>query len=353
MGEASSVLRSVVVGLRMGRRHAQVMDELPEYQVVGVCDLDAARAAEVASELSGSKAYTDYEKMLAAEKPDVVTVATPTDSHARFTIMAVEAGARGVCCEKPMAVSLGEGRAMIAACAEHGTSLIVAHQRRMGPDLMAMRQLIDQGAIGEVYLLRGSCQGDLLSDGTHLVDSLRWLAGDEEISWVLGQAYREPPDPGEEKAVGFHRSGGYRYGHMVETGAMATFEFKSGLRAEILTGEARFPGREYQDYEVFGTEGRLWRLGDRVDPPLRIWDEQAGGWRELTDYPGCPTSDARINMYMAFACAIHEKTSHPLSGESGLADLEVLIATFESARTHSMIRLPLQQEAFPLPMMID
>lgn len=70
MGEASSVLRSVVVGLRMGRRHAQVMDELPEYQVVGVCDLDATRAAEVASKLPDSKAYTDYEKMLAAEKPD-------------------------------------------------------------------------------------------------------------------------------------------------------------------------------------------------------------------------------------------------------------------------------------------
>jgi len=70
MGEASSVLRSVVVGLRMGRRHAQVLDELPEYQVVGVCDLDATCAAEVASELSDAKAYTDCETMLAAEKPD-------------------------------------------------------------------------------------------------------------------------------------------------------------------------------------------------------------------------------------------------------------------------------------------
>jgi len=352
MSEAPQVLRSVVVGLRMGRRHAQVMDELPEYQVVGVCDLDETRAAEVASELSDAKAYTDYEAMLAAEKPDVVTVATPNDSHARFTIMAVEAGAQGICCEKPMAVSMGEGRAMVAVCAEHGTKLIVAHQRRMGPDLVAMRRLIDRGAIGEVYLLRGSCQGDLLTDGTHLVDSLRWLAGDEEIRWVLGQAYREAPDPNEEKGVGFHRSGGYRYGHMIETGAMAAFEFASGLRAEILTGGARFPGREYQDYEVFGSKGRLWRLGDRVDPPLRIWDEQGGGWREWTDYPGCPTSDARTNMYMAFARTIQEGTVHPLSGESGLADLEILIAMFESARTHSMVQLPLQQEAFPLPLMI-
>ena len=197
----------------MGRRHAQVMDGLPDYQVVGVCDLDEERAGSVAAELTAAKVYADYEEMLAAERPDVVTVATPNDSHARFTIMAVEAGACGICCEKPMAVDMGEGRAMIAACAEHDVSLIVAHQRRMGPDMLAMRRLIDEGAIGDVTLLHGSCQGDLLTDGTHLVDSLRWLAGDDPIRWVLGQAYRKPPDPDEAKAVGFHRSGGYRYGH--------------------------------------------------------------------------------------------------------------------------------------------
>jgi len=351
-GESCKPLRGAVVGLRMGSGHARTMHRLEEFQLVAVCDLNQELADKIAGELAGAKPYTDYEEMLAVEKPDVVAVATPTDSHARLTIVAAEAGARGIISEKPMAISLGDGKAMVAACAQHGTRLIVGHQRRMGPDLLEMRRLMDSGAIGDVYLVRGSCQGDLLSDGTHLIDSLRWLAGDQPIKWVLGQAFRDPPDPTEKRGMGFDALGGYRYGHMIETGAIAVFEFQSGLRGELLTGKARIPGRQYQDYEVFGTKGRLWRLGDRKEVPLRIQDEQAGGWRDLTGYlEGKP--DPFTHMYQAFARTVCEGTPHPLSGESSLADLELLMAIFESARTHARIDLPLQQDALPLLLMYE
>ncbi|HUT18007.1 MAG TPA: Gfo/Idh/MocA family oxidoreductase [Anaerolineae bacterium] len=351
MTDSAIPLRAAVVGLRMGRGHARSMHELDAYQVVGLCDLNAELAEELAAgAFPGAKAYTDYEEMLAAEQLDVVAVATPTDSHARLTIAAAEAGVRGICCEKPMATDLGDGRAMVRACAKHGVQLIVSHQRRMGPDLLTMRRLIDEGAIGEVYLLRGGCQGDLLSDGTHLIDSLRWLAGDQPIRWLLGQIYRDPPDPQEEHGIGYHRSGGFRYGHMVENGAMAVFEFESGLRAEMFTGGMHMRGRPYQDYEVFGSKGRLWRYGDRAQPPLRIQDEQGGGYREVVNDADAPAS-SHANMYAAFARTILEGAPHSLSGESGLADLEVIMAIFESARTHSRIEFPLEQEAYPLLLM--
>jgi predicted dehydrogenase len=350
MTDETSPLRAGVIGLRVGRGHAQTMHESDAYRVAGLCDLDAALAEERADAFPGAKPYTDYRRMLAAEQLDVVVVATPTDSHARLTIAAAEAGVRGICCEKPMATDLGEARAMVRACAEHGVQLIVSHQRRMGPDLWTMRRLMDEGAIGEVYLLRGTCAGDLLSDGTHLIDSLRWLAGDQPVRWVLGQVYRDPPDPDEERGGGFHVSGGYRYGHMVENGGMAVLEFESGLRAELLTGSVRVPDRPYQDYEVFGSTGRLWRYGDRVQPPLRIQDEGAGGYREVPNDSDAPAS-ARTNMYATFARTINEGAPHPLFGESALADQEVIMAIYESARTHSRIELPLEQETFPLLLM--
>ena len=350
MSEETSPLRAGVIGLRMGHGHAQTMRALDAYRVVGLCDLDAALAAERAEAFPGATPYTDYEQMLAAEQLDVVAVATPTDSHARLTLAVAEAGVRGICCEKPMATDLGEARAMVRACAERGIQLIISHQRRMGPDLWTMRRMMDEGAIGEVYLLRGTCAGDLLSDGTHLIDSLRWLAGDQPVRWVLGQVYRDAPDPDAEHGGGFHVSGGYRYGHMVEDGAMAVLEFESGLRAELLTGTVRVPGRPYQDYEVFGSTGRLWRYGDQVQPPLRIQDGQAGGYREVPNHPDAPAS-AHANMYAAFARTIREGTPHPLSGESALADQEVIMAIYESARTHSRIEFPLEQEAYPLLLM--
>lgn len=351
MSEDTKPLRAGVIGLRMGRSHARSMQRLDAYQVVGLCDLNAELAGELVTEaFPDAKAYTDYQEMLAAEQLDVVAVCTPTDSHAQLTIAVAETGVRGICCEKPMATSLGDGRAMVRACEENGVKLIVSHQRRMGPDLLTMRRLIDEGAIGEVYLVRGGCQGDLLSDGTHLIDSLRWLAGDSPVQWLLGQIHRETPDPEEEHGIGFHRSGGYRYGHMIENGAMAVIEFESGLRAEMFTGSMHMRGRPYQDYEVLGTKGRLWRNGDQADPPLRIQDEEAGGYRVLMNDPDAP-AHAQVNMYAALARTIREGTPHPLSGESGLADLEVIMAIHESARTHNRIEFPLEQEAYPLLLM--
>jgi predicted dehydrogenase len=268
-------------------------------------------------------------------------------------IAAAEAGVRGICCEKPMATCLGDGRAMVEACRESGTALIVNHQRRMGADIVGMRRLILEGAIGDVYLIRGTCAGDMLGDGTHLVNSVRALAGDEEVKWVLGQVYREPPDPSEPRGMGHVPSGGWRYGYPIETGAMATFEFESGLRAELLTGDVRLPGRAYQDYEVFGSEGRLWRPGDAADPPVLILDERGGGWREAPlDGPDAQFSPMAA-VYAAFRRTLTEGEPHPLGGESVLKGLEVVMAVHESARTRSRVSLPLKQPAFPLRLMIE
>ncbi len=346
-------LKGCVVGCRAGRGHALAMAESDEFAVAAVCDLDEGLAAKVAEEVGGAALYTDYGQMLEREKPDVVAVATPNDSHARLTVAAAEAGVGGVCCEKPMATSMAEGRAMLDACGEHGVRLIVAHQRRMGRPLLGMRRLIEDGAIGEPYLIRGSCAGDVLSDGTHLVDSIRWLAGDAEAAWVLGQVFRLPPPPDQEQAAGYHTCGGYRYGHPVESGGMALIEFAGGLRAELFTGQAQFPGRYYQDYEVFGSEGRLWRQGDRAEPPVLIQDAQGGGWRAAPVQGDAAPNEPRVAMYRQFARTICEGAGHPLSGESGLADLELVMGVYESARTSRRIALPLEQEEFPLRLMIE
>ena len=344
-------LRGVVVGCRMGGGHAGVMAGLDEYELVGVCDLNEQLANDTAAKYPGAVAYTDYTQMLAKAKPDVVAVATPNDSHARLTIQAAEAGVCGICCEKPMAVSMGEARAMVAACEKNGVSLIVNHQRRMSAPMVRMRELIAEGALGEVYLIRSSNQGDILSDGTHAVDSVRWLAGDQDVKWVLGQVYRNAPPADETKGIGYHTSGGWRYGHIVETGGFGVLEFASGLRAEILTGQMSFPKRQYQDYEVIGTKGRLWRPGDRGEPPVSIRDEQGGGWRPVP----LPEGERRRDMaesYRAFAGMMREGGPHPLSGESALKDQEIVMAIYESARTHCRIELPLKQEAYPLPLML-
>jgi UDP-N-acetyl-2-amino-2-deoxyglucuronate dehydrogenase len=351
---SDSVLKGAVVGCRMGRAHMRAIHQAEGLELVAVCDLDEARARETSEPYPGVAIYTDFTRMLEEVRPEVVALAVPNVAHAPLTIEAAEAGVRGICCEKPVATNLAEARAMAAACARHGAQLIINHQRRMLPSLVRMRALILEGAIGDVYLLRGTCSGDLLTDGTHLIDSLLHLTGDAAARWVFGAIYRLPPPEGEERGGGYYASGGYRYGHPVETGAMATWEFASGLRAEILCGQLRFPERPYNDYEVLGSRGRLWRVGDRDEPGILIQTCDTDGWQPIGPAEAREDRTAMTSSYSLLARNLHAGGGdHPLSVERALRGLEILMAIYESARLRTRIELPLQQDRFPLEIMIE
>jgi UDP-N-acetyl-2-amino-2-deoxyglucuronate dehydrogenase len=368
-------LKAVLVGCgNMGSGQARTLSRMEEFDLVGVCDAVPENAAKVA-EATGATAYPDFAGMLEVVKPDTVTICTANDSHAALTIAAAEAGARGVYCEKPMATNMADARAMVEACEKAGAVLVVNHQRRIGADLLAMRRLLDEGAIGNLRLLRTQCAGDLLSDGTHMIDSAMWLLGDPDVAWVLGQIFREIDEKAAELAAkqrGYPEAG-FRYGHAIENGGMAVFETTGGVRVEMLSGEMREYGRVYQDYEAFGSGGRLWRTDDSSDPNLFIQDAQGGEWAEGMDdwhYKPIPASEGMPGFwrpvpaegerrgiigksYRLFAEAIHTGSAHPMSGRIALKGFEVLMAVYESARLNKRVPLPLQQDRFPLDLMIE
>ncbi|MBB6733544.1 Gfo/Idh/MocA family protein [Cohnella zeiphila] len=333
---------AAVVGCRMGRNHALTLASLPDFTLAGVCDLNAETAREVAERTGGPAVYADFDRMLKELNPDVVVIATPTDSHSRLTIRAAEAGVRGIYCEKPMAVHMGDARLMAKACAASGARLVVGHQRRMSAPYKTMRRLLRSGAIGAPYLLRASCAGDFLSDGTHSVDSLLYLAGDEKVRWVLAAMFRRP-----NALVPAAR----RYGHAVESGMMATIEFESGLRAELLTGEVRMPGRGYQDIEVFGEKGRLWRAGDAAQSAVLVQNEEAGGLRVPELDPPDGSNDGLPGVFRSFAHSLRTGEPHPLDASVAMRTMEVVMAAYESARLGERIELPLRQDRFPLDLM--
>jgi predicted dehydrogenase len=347
-------LRTVLVGCRgIARFHLRPLSELDGFRVVALADLEEERAAETAEAFGVERVYADYGAMLERERPDVAVITTPSALHSPMTLQAVEAGVRGVYCEKPMAVSLGEGRAMVRACREAGVALAVNHQRRLLPAFVRMRELIAGGAVGRLQLLRGYCAGDALSDATHLVDLVRHLNGDLPVRWVFGQVHRRPVADHGEGAVSGARAG-WRYGHPVETGAFAVMEFENQVRAELLSGDIRPPGSVYAEVEALGAEGRLRRPGDRSDTPLLL--EAGAGWQPVD----CGEEDRQevyrrlgADCYRRFAAMVQGGAEHPLSGDSALRDLEVVMAIYESARTRNRIELPLGQEAFPLQLMLD
>jgi UDP-N-acetyl-2-amino-2-deoxyglucuronate dehydrogenase len=350
-------LRAAIVGCHgIGKTHAKTIEQATMVELVALCDLDEQIARELSHEYGDPPVYADISEMLAEIEPDIVCLAVPTSAHAPLTVQSARAGVKGILCEKPMAKNLAEARDMIEACRDSGTQLIVNHQRRTVPALIKMRELIADGAIGEVYLVRASCPGDIITDGTHAIDSIRFLAGDEDIDWVFGNVYRVPVDLSKPIGKGCVDVDGWRYRHgcPIENGGFALWQFAGGPRAELLCGDLRVPGRGYQDYEVFGSEGCLWRPGDGGVPNLLIQTSKTDGWQAVE---GCDPEDSATifaRNYDRFAGNILKNTNdHPLAGENGLRALEIIMAIYESARLRARITLPLQQDRLPTEIMVE
>ena len=352
-------LRAAVVGCRgMGTGHAHHLGALPEYQLVAACDINPEATAPLAAAFGGLKTFTSYDQMLREAEPEVVVVATNNVLHHPMVMAAANTpGVRGIYCEKPITTSYGLAREMVTTCQAKSIKLAINHQRRCMPVFTTMRRLIAEGAIGKPLMIIGSNAGDVLSDGTHFVDTVRHLVGDSDLKWLLAQIYRDQPNREEPKAMGFNASGGWRYGHPIETGAFAVMEFANGIRAEVHSGKTVLPGRWYQHYEVIGSEGRLLRPNDSGQPNLLIQDAQAGGYRavEFDPFPdlGLVSPDVMAVIFRQFARSLWFNEPHPLSGESALKDQEIVMAIYESARTHTRITPPLLQDRFPLELMIE
>jgi UDP-N-acetyl-2-amino-2-deoxyglucuronate dehydrogenase len=335
-------LRAAIVGLgRIVDLHVKSLAATCGIELVAGCDRDLAAAARFQA-ATGAAVYDDFDRMLAAEQPDVVTIATDNGSHAALTVRAARAGVRAVVCEKPMAVHMGDALRMVDVCRDCDVRLVINHQRRMG-DVAVARAALASGLIGDVLELEGYCAGDFLSDGTHLVDSLLALAGDPGLATVTA---------GLDLSVK-----GKRYGHLVELGATARLETEDGLVMRFNTGS--FARRHaYQEYRVTGSRGMLWRAGDRRTPNWFVADGQPGThqlmflkegwfhapvpvahggcWRPLADpLPDSQLAGARV--YQQLLVALADGSAHPLDGARTLDVQTVINAVYAAGNNRAPV----------------
>ena len=147
-------MRVAIAGTgQIARLHVQAMAKVPELELVGVYDVDAARAEAFGREF-GARVFASYDDLLAAPDVEAVHICTPNYLHADQAVAASAAG-KHVFVEKPMALSLPDCDRMIAAAEAAGRVLMVGHMMRYQPANQAVRRLIREGAVGEVkHLVR-------------------------------------------------------------------------------------------------------------------------------------------------------------------------------------------------------
>ncbi len=344
--------RAAVIGCgKMSRGHAHAYASNDRVDLVAGADVSEGARAAFARDFGLDSMYADPAAMLAAEKPDLVSVCTWPPHHTDLVEAAFAAGARGVWCEKPMAVDLADADRMVAAAKSAGGALIVNHQRRYVESYRQARALIEAGAIGELTRITGICAGDALTDGTHLIDMTRYLNGDDPVSAVFGAIDMTPKgeiSPDGMGTIEFNQTR-MRYGHHVESGSMAILFFANGVRGQLEMGNVSRPG--YQRFAIDGTDGRIDLSGDRpFDDGARIRVHRHSGPIEA---PPASGMDGAMDGALAdLLVTIETGAVHPLSGESGRADLEIVNAIYESARRRMIVTLPLETLESPLEAML-
>ncbi len=174
-------LNIAIVGCgKIADNHIEEIQKIPDLaRVVSVCDLELLMAEQVATRYGIRSYYDSFDRMLEVERPDVVHITTPPQSHLALGTKAMDAGAH-VYVEKPLTLSYEDSKRLVAHAEQTGKKLTIGYSYLFDPPAIAMRELIAAGALGEPvhvesfygYNLAGPFGAAILGDPTHWVHRL-------------------------------------------------------------------------------------------------------------------------------------------------------------------------------------
>ncbi|MGF0114997.1 Gfo/Idh/MocA family protein [Promicromonospora sp. Marseille-Q5078] len=323
-----------------------------ECEIVALCDPAPGRAEALRAELGleGARVYDDAAAMLAAERLDLVSVATPPSTHASLTIAALEAGV-DVLVEKPMAPSLEECDAMIAAAKANGRLLSVVAQNRFRDDIATLKEVLDSGLAGpvthaqvssawwrgtEYYDLwwRGTWEseggGCTLNHAIHHLDMTLWMLGSPKaVTSVLTNAAHENAE--------------------VEDLSVSVLQYDRAL-AEV-TASVVSHGEE-QAIVVQGRDARVsqpWKVvAETANPagfPSKEGDPERVAAIEAVAAAHRPLEHTgHAGQISDMLDAVRERRRPAVDGEDGRRAIELVTAIYEAGVERRTVDLPLSPD---------
>lgn len=288
-------------GFIANRKHLPMLLLHNDVEVVAFCDIIKERAEASAKEFgtADARVYENYQDLVARKDIDVVHVCTPNSTHSEISVAALQSG-KHVMCEKPMAKTAAEAKAMLDAAKASGKKLTIGYQNRFRTDSQFIKKLCDQGDLGDIYLgkafatrrrgvpiwgvfmnkaLQGG--GPLIDLGTHALDLTLWMMDNYEPDVVLGSTFDKLAKIGSPA-----NSGGPwdTAKYEVEDAAFGLVRFKNGATVTI---ESSWALNMLQTNEALtllcGT-----KAGADMFPP-------GGPVLRAADFQGAATYNVRVN----------------------------------------------------------
>ena len=335
--------RLAVVGVGLiGRRHVDLVTQSPDAELIAVVDPDR-RAAAIA-EKAGVAWYGTLDELLAHDRPDGAVIATPSEQHAVHSMACIRAGV-AVLVEKPIATTVDDGLRLVEAAETGGIPLLVGHHRRHSPVLIAAREIVGRGVIGDPVAVvattlfakpaeyfeeapwrRRAGGGPILINLIHDVDALRLLVGEVVAVQAMASNHVRRFPVEDTVAVALRFAGG-ALGSMLVSDAAA-----SPLSWELTAGEdAAFPRHDGQDcYVVAGTHGSL------AIPTMRLTTyDGRPSWKLPTRTSVVPVrhGDPLGRQLEHFCAVIRHGVEPEVGGRDAVETLRVTLAVQQAART--------------------
>jgi predicted dehydrogenase len=322
------------------RRHIPECVANPSSKLVALADPVEGRA-EALAEKYGAKGYTDYQKMLADPEIDAVVVAGPNSLHAAQSIEALAAG-KHVLCEKPMATTREDAKAMLDASKKHGKYLMIGLNQRLMPPHVKAKKILRSGDLGSVLAFRTAFKhpgpegwsvdagkswffkkgqafmgvtGDL---GVHKADLLRWLLGQEfvEVSGFVSTLDKKDAD-----------------GKLIDLddNALLTLKTDKGVIGSMILSWTNYGPEE--NYTVIYCQKGVLSLG--TDPNYGVIVDYRNGERELHKVGEMATNTKQVasGIIDMFTTSILTKTPPEIDGMEGYRSLDVILTAMEAAKT--------------------
>ena len=353
--------RAAVIGLTGRGNYGHGLDtafqKLPNVTLVALADPDPQTRAR-----AQARAYADWRVMLRQEKPDLVSIGPRwVVDRLEMVTAAAEAGA-SVYMEKPIASSLEEADAIVAAAERHKIKIAVAHQMMLAPALVHLKKLVDDGLIGDLLEMRTRGKEDhraggedLMVLGTHCMYLMRYFAGNP--IWCSARVTVE----GRDITVADRRAATEPLGPVAGDSIQASYAFPGGIQGHFASQRIhRGTGGRFQ-IALYGSKGAAVVHIDQdpaiyyLSDPLWSPGKTRVQWKPLPNAPGNDDpsglrgQEAANNRIVEDLIRAIETGGEPVASiYEARAALEMIMAVYAAHLSGGRVSFPLAERRHPL-----
>ena len=309
--------------------HAAGYEACERTELVACSDLrpDVLEQAGKRYGVPSERLYTDYQEMIDTERPDIVSVATQPEQRAEVVIYAAEHGAKAIYAEKAMAASMNDARAMVEAVERNGVVFNLGTNRRWETAYDQMKELIDDGTIGDLRSIIIYGNGHLFNAASHSLDLALRLSGDVPVRWVQGNlAVADSVFDGDTLKE--------------DPGGEGIIRLENGVTVYALLSS------HHGEFEAVGTRGRIKSVRDGREWDFRVADPADPDPRSLTFRRSFPDVLQRSSTLRLIEDIVHSlDTGEPPRGgvRVAYASTELIFGFIESHRRGG-VRVPIPLE---------